>query len=332
VYCKPEGGRNLSESGDHINLSVPTVEPLYPSAASNHTCKSSSSHIPPRRIALCGGGVRCVAHIGVLKALREAGTLSCVKEMIGISAGALISLLWVLDFTIEQAEQLSLEIDFLRLISVEPDNLLMFPITLGFDNGQHIDHLIVSILKSRGFSPDATFEDLGKRHKIHLRCFATELQTYRVREFSTLKTPKTSVRFALRASMSLPLVYTPVKDGDILLVDGGVIHNLPYVFLNEKEKNETLAVLFIPNTEPVKPITDIIDMMLHVYDSSTFIRNSVFINHYHDKIICIPSPSSGTMNFQESKDGRKVLIGNAYKKTKEFLSKVTKPARRYSAS
>ena len=107
---------------------------------------------------------------------------------------------------------------------------------------------------------------------------------------------------------------------------------MPYVFLNEREKTETLAVLFMPNTEPVKPITDIIDMMLHVYDSSTFLRNSVFIKHYHEKIICIPSPTSGTMNFQVTKDCRKVLIENAYQKTKEFLSKVTKPARRYSAS
>jgi NTE family protein len=56
-----------------------------------------------------------------------------------------------------------------------------------------------------------------------------------VKEMSYEKTPDMSVAKAIRASMSLPILYTPVKDGDSLLVDGGLLHNLPLAFLKEEE-------------------------------------------------------------------------------------------------
>jgi hypothetical protein len=44
-----------------------------------------------------------------MKGLADAGMLTCVKEMIGISAGSLFSLLWVLGYTLEELERLSIE-------------------------------------------------------------------------------------------------------------------------------------------------------------------------------------------------------------------------------
>jgi len=341
-YYTLSGEHGHAESYDHINPLVQAEEQIYPAfEASIHNKQEHISRttqipprIPPRRIALCGGGVRGVAHVGVRRALRDAGILACVKEIIGISAGSLFALLWVLDYTIEQTEKLSLEFDFTRLINIEPETALLFPITYGLDDGKGIEGLITSILKHKGFGPDATFEDLAKHHHLQLRCFATELQTSKIREFSTSKTPRISVKHALRASMSLPLFYTPVEEENgSLLVDGGILHNLPLVFLNEQERNETWGVLFtVENQSVAKPVTDVMQYIRYIHDSVTLIKNIVYIEKFHNRLICIPADVFGALDFQETRESRQKLINLAYQKTREFLFTRSKLARRYSAS
>ena len=148
-YCKPEGVHDLAELDAHINPLVPNEELQLCRADEAQT--SSDKHknkkilrIPPRRLAFCGGGVRCVAHVGVLKALDNYGLLRCVKEVTGISAGAFFSLLFSLQYTIDQIERLSLEMDFTVLGNIEPEDVLMFPLTFGLNSGESIERLIAS--------------------------------------------------------------------------------------------------------------------------------------------------------------------------------------------
>jgi predicted acylesterase/phospholipase RssA len=270
-----------------------------------------------------------------MKALRDHGMLGSLNEVVGISAGSLFGLLWVLEYSIEQIEKLSIELDFTRMVNIEPDTALLFPITYGIDDGKGIEEIIVSILKFKGFGPEATFEDIHTRHPLHFRCFATELQTSKIREFSSTKTPKTSIKHALRASMALPFFYTPVKEPNgILLVDGGLLHNLPLVFLNERERNETWGVLFTVGQKSVPaPITDVMEFVRNIYDGATIMKNLIYIERFKDRIICVPADSYNQLGFSEPKEVREGLIGMGYEKTKELLFTHGRvPSRRFSAA
>ena len=353
VCYKTLGEHGRGEPVGHTNPLAPSAEPvLYPSSArwtqttSIQAVKKTSgfshgqpSAIPPRRIALCGGGVRGVAHVGVMKALSDAGFLSHVKEVIGISAGAFFALLWILDYSVQQIEQLSLGLDFTSLRNIDPETVLAFPLTFGLDSGEGIEKLIVSVLKQKGFLADATFEQVAAKHSKHLRCYATELQTSRIREFSTSKTPKTSVKFAIRSSMSLPFFYTPMKEPDTnaLLMDGGLLNNLPLVFLTDYEISETWGVFFTVgqgNSENIQPINDIMDVLRYVYDSSTIMKSLHYIEQFKDRLIIIPTSDFSALNFEETREERVELIELSYNITKKFMyySKPAKIARRFSAS
>jgi predicted acylesterase/phospholipase RssA len=338
-YCMPEGEHNPAESDGHINPSVLGEEPeLHPDGLSGSATSTLTSYkvprIPPRRLALCGGGVRGVAHVGVMKGLADAGMLSCVKEMIGISAGSLFSLLWVLGYTLDELERLATEFDFTLLRNIEPESVFAFPDTYGLDSGEALEKLILSILRQKGFSPNATFADIHKLCPVHLRCYATELQTSRIREFSTSLTPNVEVRLAIRASMSLPFFYTPVKDpeSDALLVDGGLLNNLPMVFLQEHQLRETWGVIFHATKRSIQPVKDLTEFLRHIYDGATLMRSSLFLDRYGDRVIKIPTDEFGALSFGESKESRLQLIELAREKTLEFLYSKTKPLRRFSAA
>lgn len=337
-YCKPEGVHDLAELDAHINPLVPNEELQLCRADEAQT--SSDKHknkkilrIPPRRLAFCGGGVRCVAHVGVLKALDNYGLLRCVKEVTGISAGAFFSLLFSLQYTIDQIERLSLEMDFTVLGNIEPEDVLMFPLTFGLNSGESIERLIASVLRQKGFSADITLGELYKKVPIGFRCYATELQTSSIKEFSARNTPNTKVVTAVRASMSFPLMYSPVKDGDSLLVDGGLLHNLPLVFLTQEEIHETLGVFFaVENSLIPAPIDDMLQLFKYMYDAAILMRNRPYMKKYKERLIIIKTHDFNALDFSETRTKRADLITSAFQSTEDFLINQNPPKRRFSVS
>ena len=318
------------------HLGMDRHEPIHDNRSASKLAHLGLSRIPPRRVALCGGGVRGVAHVGVMKAIRDAGFLSHVREVLGVSAGSLFALLWVLEYTVEQIEKLSIHFDFNLLRSIDLDSVLEFPTRYGLDEGAGLERLISSILKQKGLSADVTFAQMAVKYPLRLRCFATELETCRVRQFGSLQTPNVSVKFAIRASMALPIFYTPVKDPETgyLLVDGGLLNNLPLVFMTEKEMIDTICVFFARKQEENHiPVKDMMDMFNCMYDSATILKSKPYIEKYRDNVIVIQMSDFGVMNFSESKEHRETLITLAYEKANEFLfTPRCRIRRRFSAS
>ena len=333
AYCKSEGERDLASPADHINLLAPG-EALVLQAAVDSTPSVKQNkkmlRIPPRRLAFCGGGIRCVAHVGVLKALQKAGLLTCVKEMVGVSAGALFALLYVLGYSIGQIEDLALNFDFRILGDIDPEDLLLFSVSLGLNSGEMLDKLVASILHQKGFDKDITFEELAAKTRISFRCYATELQTSSIKEMSALATPGMSVRLALRATMSLPIMYSPVPYEASLLVDGGLLHNLPLVFLNEAEVADSWGVLFVSESKKVQSIDSVVDYFKYLYDGVVLMRNRPCIKKYKERLIIIESDDFSALNFGESKETRAQFIRRAEIATVTFLNRRTCPRRRLS--
>ena len=344
-YCKNEGEHDHAEHDGHINLSAPSLEPVsHLDVSGSQMCSTTSSsdskeikktlRIPPRRLAFCGGGVRCVSHVGVLKALESANLLACVKEVIGVSGGSLFALLFALGYKVAQIEELSVNFDFNLLGAIEPEDILLFPMTLGLNSGDIMDKLITSILEAKGHDKDITFSELAKKSRLTLRSYATELEKSKIKEMSVWTTPNMSVKTAVRASMSLPIMYSPVKEGESLLVDGGLLHNLPLIFLTEAEIQETWGVLFVPEEQTcVGKIESILDFFKYVYEGALIMRNIPYIQKYKENLILLRI-NGEALGFSESKKRREEFIELARRQTLLFLKSSTRPplSRRYSVS
>lgn len=334
AYCTNEGEHGPSSAADHTNPSVPCEGLVLHLSDSTPSVKQNKKmlRIPPRRLAFCGGGIRCVAHVGVLKALHEANLLKCVKEMIGVSAGGLFALLYVLGYSIGQIEELALNFDFRILGDIDPEDFLLFSVTLGLNSGDMLDKLVSSILQRKGFDKDVTFAELAAKTRIRFRCYATELQTSSIKEMSAAATPDMSVRLALRATMSLPIMYSPVSYGDSLLVDGGLLHNLPLVFLTEAEVADSWGVLFVSESNKVQSIESVVDYFKYLYDGVVLMRNRPCIEKYKERLIVIESDDFSALNFGESMDTRVEFIRRAELATVAFLESTKCPRRRFSVS
>lgn len=154
-------------------------------------------------IALSGGGVRGVAHIGVLEALREHGIEpDCIA---GNSAGAIVGALYAAGYSADDM------LEFFKAKS--PFRLSKLTLRkAGFiDTGKVVSDFLE-------YFPDDSFESLSRE----LFVTATDLVNARLEIFNS--GPLVS---AILASSSMPMIFTPTRIGSRWFSDGGVLNNFP---------------------------------------------------------------------------------------------------------
>jgi len=164
---------------------------------------------PPRTVglALSGGGARGLAHIGVLKVLEREGIP--IDYLAGTSMGGVIAAGCAAGLSPEFMEQEALRMTSLRRLLALADPSLP---RRGLFEGQKVHEYFI------GHLGDRTFDDL----RVPLTLVAVDLNTGREVFLS-----QGQVADAVRATVALPGIFRPVERDGQLLVDGGLLDNLP---------------------------------------------------------------------------------------------------------
>ncbi|MDN6858078.1 patatin-like phospholipase family protein [Pseudomonas sp. CAN2814] len=232
-----------------------------------------AANTPPKiGLVLSGGAARGLAHIGVLKALDEQGIH--VDAIAGTSMGAVIGGLYAAGYTPKELEELAVGLDWKQALSDSPprvdvpfrrkqddrdflvkqklsfrdDGTLGLP--LGAIQGQNLSMLLESLLVHT--SDTRNFDQLA----IPFRAVATDIATGEKVVFSKGHLPQ-----AIRASMSIPAVFAPVEVDGKLLVDGGMVDNIP-VDVARKMGVDVVIVVDIGNPlADRKQLTTVVDML-----------------------------------------------------------------------
>lgn len=198
--------------------------------------ETATSSRPRVGLVLGGGGARGAAHIGVLKELERLQIP--VDAIAGTSMGAVVGGLYATGMSADDLEDLVGSLDWAAALSDKPDRTdLSFrrkqddsqsPIDFelgvrgtglvlpkGAIHGQKLDLLLREL--TFGVSHIRTFDDLP----IPFRAIASDIERGEIWIMDG-----GNLAQSIRASMSVPGVFAPVRIGDRLLVDGGLIGNL----------------------------------------------------------------------------------------------------------
>ena len=293
--------------------------------------------IPPLRIALSGGGMKGLSHIGALEALDEKGLLRCVKEYIGTSAGALIAFCIVCGYTLAEMRPLCTQFDFTLIQNLDPDIILQFPEKFGFDNGANVEKLLDVLLKTKGISPEITFEEFAAKFPDQptLRAYAIDIHTCLPKEFSLKNTPRAKLTQAIRASMSIPFFFTPVVDSETghFLVDGGLLYHFPFHHLSDEERNETLGIAFNDINRSVSQLFSsaeevfamgLAGYILRIYYSAYYSQNVELYSNWSRRIILVECGSFPSIQFDATTEQKTELLELGSKGVANFLNRPVK--------
>ena len=184
-------------------------------------------------LVLSGGGAHGIAHLGVIKVMEEAGLRPDL--ITGVSMGSIIGGLYSLGYSADSLQKILKGINWKVILSNKiPENKVIFlekehfansaislPLSSrkillpsGLINGQQAENMLSYLAW-----PAADINDFSKL-PIPFLCVATDIIRYKKVDLKTGYLPD-----AIRASFSVPSIFTPLKIDTLLLLDGGLIRN-----------------------------------------------------------------------------------------------------------
>ena len=171
-------------------------------------------------LVLSSGGARGMAHIGVIEELIERGYN--ITSIAGSSIGSVIGGAYAAG-ALEKYKQWVCGFDKMDIIK-----LMDFMVSRnGFIRGEKI------FMEMKKIFPDAQIEDLS----IPLAIIGADITHHKELIFR-----KGSLYEAMRASISVPSIFTPYLKNDTEIVDGGVINPFPVDIIDRREDDTLLAV------------------------------------------------------------------------------------------
>jgi NTE family protein len=213
---------------------------IYPTKLSGRINSNYSSFNQLKiGLVLSGGGARGLAQIGVLKSLEKHGVH--IDLIVGNSLGSVVGGLYASGYTTTEIESIALHTDWVELLSFaeETQRSDLFVgqkqsqqegyFSIRFDGlepiipssisgGQRLLNFFSYLALQAIYHPNPSFDDL----KLPFRAVATDLISGR-----RIILDRGSLAEALRASVTVPLLYSPIEKDSMVMVDGGLRSNIP---------------------------------------------------------------------------------------------------------
>ena len=233
---------------------------------------------PTIALVLGGGAARGFAHVGVIRALEQEKVP--IDMVIGTSVGSLIGAIYAYDTN-------SFELEW-TAFSLERDQVFDYGILSAFTSmGPVKGDKLEEFVKSK---VPVNIEDL----KLPFAAVATDLN-----RGTRVVIDHGPVARAVHASSAIPGVFNPVEHQGKLLVDGGVMDNIPISVAREKGADIVIAVDISENVTNFN-ITNLIDVMLQ---SITIMFRENVVHKLNDAdVLIVPAVGDvGMLDFSQKK-------------------------------
>ncbi|MBL7845614.1 MAG: patatin-like phospholipase family protein [Cyclobacteriaceae bacterium] len=263
---------------------------------------------PKIGLVLSGGGAKGIAHIRVLQVLDSLGIVP--DYIAGTSMGSVVGALYAAGYTGNQIDSIAKAINWTAMFSnsvefrdiniEEKDEFgryiyelsldgLKPRLPLGFVAGQQIEELLSNL-----FFPVSTITDFNKLPTPFL-CVAADII-----KGEPVVLRSGSLATAVRASMSIPTVFEPVRIGNRLFVDGGVFVNFPVTYCREMGADYVIAVDVGGGLYEEKELTSALTMLLQ----TTFLAGNIDYQKERDQcdiyVNVLPFLTYSTMDFEHT--------------------------------
>ncbi|MEA2102380.1 MAG: patatin-like phospholipase family protein [Thermodesulfobacteriota bacterium] len=277
---------------------------------------------PKIGVCLSGGGARGAAHVGVLRVLEQLHVpVDCIA---GTSMGAIVGGLYASGLSLDEIERVGIETNWNAVFSgriprdeipyqdkqgqknyildmnVDFSKGIMLP--MGLIQGQRLDFMLRSL--TLGVADIRDFDNLP----IPFRAVATDILSSQPVVLS-----HGDLARAMRASMAVPGVFTPVEFDGKLLVDGGVSMNLPVEVMRNMGADIIIAVNIgspLLKKGQINNVFDITDQITRFLTNSN-IRVQVALLGKRDILIKPDLDGIGSADFKEVAEAIEIGEGAA---------------------
>jgi NTE family protein len=250
-------------------------------------------------LVLSGGGAKGIAHIGVLKALEENNIP--INYITGTSMGGIVGAMYAAGYSPAQMEKIALSTDFQDWVSgrfnsdysfffqkkstnpsiltakLSLDTSLRMSFRSNLVNDIPLNFALLELFSQASAISKDNFDNLF----VPYRCMVSDVLSQK-----SITVKKGSLAEAVRATMTVPLIYRPIKLDGKYVFDGGLYNNFPADIMKEEFKPDVMIGVNVssktyneyPKSQDERLMNRImVFMFLSKSDSTLIGKNGVYI-------------------------------------------------------
>ena len=224
-------------------------------------------------VALAGGGLKGLAHIGALKALEELDLK--IDYLSGTSSGSMFATFYAMGYSTEEIKQKTIQY-YKMLTKIPKKPIFRAGVTYvtsgvarieGLIPGENVENLVKEVAKG------SNIENMNQIKIPYAICTVDTISTkeciFLSKKFNLENNDidyiyDAPVATAVRASMAFPGIFTPCSYKGYNFIDGGTKDNLPIKILKDMGAEKTLALSF--RIDDYEPKLDIFAILLRTVD------------------------------------------------------------------
>lgn len=264
-------------------------------------------------LCLGGGGSSGLGYIGTIEILEKKDwfSLENLENFVSTSVGSIISFFLVLGYSTNEIKDFLLMFD-LNKIEPKIDCINLFR-NYGLDDGEKIIEIAKSFLFEKFNIREISFQKLFEMTNKRLRIIVTNYTKSETEILDYKTQPDMSVFLAIRMSMSLPFIFTPVIYKGCYYIDGGLLKNFGIELCNPKT---TIGISSLNSSEnKLDSLINYVNGLCQIFFTSA---NKRIENHKYF-IIRIQSGINDSIDFTFDRDRKYNLINKGKESAYSFF-------------
>lgn len=275
-------------------------------------------------LALSGGGIRGIAHAGVLKALEENNIK--IDAIGGTSSGSIISTLYAMGYSPyyiyilfkRYAKELVNSNSISGINSLKSFMINKKTNFSGFYSGEELEYIFNEVAKRKGITK---LTDI----KIPIVIPAVDVQESKKYIFTnnipkevqdkTKYITEISIGKAVRASSSFPIAFCPCKFNNHEFLDGGILDNFPSLEVKKQGVDKVLTINF--KADDISETSNAMDIIMRTID---IMGNKISEENLNssDMVLTIETDKTGLLEVEKIDDCYKY----GYRQTVNNIEKI----------
>ena len=228
-----------------------------------------------KHIVINGGGPLLLNMYGALKHanILEMWKHENIESYYGTSAGAILTTMMALKYDWEELDNYIINRPWQHILKFNILEIYDYYTNNGITDEKFIKEMFSPLLKAKDIDVDVTLETFAQLTGVKLHLYATEFETFEIKEFSAESTPNVKVLDAVYASSALPILLKPIQIEDKIYMDGSIYMNYPIAKCLERN-NDPQTILGIKNAFSANDVSELNKM--NMFDYLSYIMNAMF--------------------------------------------------------
>jgi predicted acylesterase/phospholipase RssA len=277
------------------------------------------------KLVIAGGAIKSLSAIGSIAYLEEVHLVQNLKHFIGTSAGSIICLFMVLGYKAQEIVKfLNENIERDEIANVNIEDFFGIIDNYGLNLGKNLEYFLSSAIYEKMKVKDVTFLDLVKHTGKDFIVCVSNLSKEKEEFWCVDTVPNMSVVKAIKASCSLPILFTPTKHNGDLYLDGGLYNNFPIDYFT-KSVSDIKDIIGINIVSSSKKTTDtFVDYITKIFQTVINRLPKEYTNELNDNVLTLQFEDEGWISFKGmridiSKDILEKYILTGYQEMKSLI-------------